>query len=80
MFAKIIVVEEEIMLAEGFKVTRCPVSRSLEGKSIAQTKLRPRTGCTMVGIEHGERFISNQAKYDPTCWGCFDVNWNFRSD
>ncbi len=59
MLAKIIVGEEEITLAEGFKVIRCPVSRSLEGKSIAQTKIRPRTGCTIVGIEHGERFIPN---------------------
>lgn len=59
MLAKIIVGEEEITLAEGFKVVRCPVSRLLVGKSIAQTKIRSRTGCTIIGIEHDERFIPN---------------------
>ena len=59
MLAKIIFGEEDITLAEGFKVVRCPVNRSLEGKSIAQTKIRSRTGCTIVGIEHDELFIPN---------------------
>jgi Trk K+ transport system NAD-binding subunit len=59
MLAKIIFGEEDITLAEGFKVFTCSVSRLLAGKSIEQTKIRSRTGCTIVGIEHGEEFIPN---------------------
>lgn len=59
MLAKIIFGEEDITLAEGFKVFTCSVSGLLAGKSIAQTKIRSRTGCTIVGIEHDEIFTPN---------------------
>ncbi len=59
MLAKIIFGEEDITIAERFKVFTCSVSSVLAGKSIAQTKIRSRTGCTIVGIEHDEIFIPN---------------------
>ena len=59
MLAKIIFGEEDITLAEGFKVFTCSVSRQIAGKSIAQTNIRSRTGCTVVGIEHDELFTPN---------------------
>ena len=36
------------MLAEGLEVVRLPVPPSLEGKGIAESEIRPRTGCSVV--------------------------------
>lgn len=37
-----------VMLAEGLEVVRLPVPPSLEGKGIAESEIRPRTGCSVV--------------------------------
>ena len=37
-----------LMIAEGLEVVRLPVPPSLAGKSIAESEIRPRTGCSVV--------------------------------
>ena len=37
-----------VMIAEGLEVVRLPVPPSLAGKSIAESEIRPRTGCSVV--------------------------------
>ena len=37
-----------LMIAEGLQVVRLPVPASLAGKSIAESEIRPRTGCSVV--------------------------------
>lgn len=43
--------KESAFLSEGFTVFRRPLPAGMAGKSIAETRLRPLTGCSIVAIE-----------------------------
>ena len=48
-----------LMIAEGLEVVRLPVPGSLAGKGIAESEIRPRTGCSVVAIsKDGETTIN----------------------
>jgi K+/H+ antiporter YhaU regulatory subunit KhtT len=55
--------EREILLSDDLKVIEHQVGPSLTGKSIANLKIRSRTGCTVIAIKYDEHFIVNP---DPT--------------
>jgi len=42
--------EDMFLLAEGLNIFRLPTPASLVGKTLAQARVRPQTGCTVVGI------------------------------
>lgn len=50
-----------VMLAEGLDVFRCPVPKSLAGRTLAETNIRSRTGCSVVAIEQDGRVLINPA-------------------
>ncbi|HYA61083.1 MAG TPA: NAD-binding protein [Candidatus Acidoferrum sp.] len=51
--------EREILLSEDLKVIEHQVGPSLIGKSIANLKIRSRTGCTVIAIKYDEHFAAN---------------------
>ena len=52
--------EDTIMLSEGILLEKFHVKGSeAEGKSIRDTMMRSRTGCTIVGIIEGGKFSPN---------------------
>jgi len=51
--------EREILLSDDLKVIEHQVGPSLTGKSIANLKIRSRTGCTVIAIKYDEHFIVN---------------------
>ena len=51
--------EREILLSEDLKVIEHQVGPSLTGKSIANLKIRSRTGCTIIAIKYDEHFTVN---------------------
>jgi len=51
--------EREILLSEDLKVIEHQVGPSLTGKTIANLKIRSRTGCTVIAIKYDEHFIVN---------------------
>lgn len=54
---------DTLVVAEGLEVFRVPVPASLAGTPLATSGIRERTGCTVVGIAHGDA-ISHEP--DPT--------------
>ena len=44
--------DDVVMLAEGLDVFRYPVPRELVGKSLAESRIRERTECSVVALEH----------------------------
>ena len=51
--------EREILLSEDLKVIEHQVGPSLTGKSIANLRIRSRTGCTVIAIKYDEQFTVN---------------------
>jgi voltage-gated potassium channel len=51
--------ENTLLVAEGLNVFRQPTPKELQGKSIAQTALRTRTGCNIVAVERDGKQIVN---------------------
>jgi Trk K+ transport system NAD-binding subunit len=51
--------EREILLAEDLKLIEHQVGPSVAGKSIANLRIRSRTGCTVLGIKYDEHFVAN---------------------
>lgn len=51
--------EETLLLAEGLHFFHLPTPRSLIGKTLAQSGIREKTGCTVIAIQHqGATFIN----------------------
>lgn len=51
--------EETLLLAEGLNFFHLQAPRSLEGKTLARSGIREKTGCTVVALVHkGETFIN----------------------
>ncbi|HEB13009.1 MAG TPA: hypothetical protein ENI11_04985 [Actinobacteria bacterium] len=48
MMAEMLVGDSIVTLSEGLKVLSVPVGSSLAGKTIAQSRIRTRTGCTVI--------------------------------
>lgn len=48
-----------VMLAEGLDIFRVPVPQSLAGRSLADTRIRERTGCSVVAFEQNGSSIIN---------------------
>ncbi len=52
--------EDTVLLSENVLLARYAVKGSkLEGRTIRESGMRSRTGCTIVGIREGDRFIPN---------------------
>ena len=52
--------DDMVLLAENVLLSRYQVKGSkLEGRTITESGMRSRTGCTIVGIREGDRFIAN---------------------
>jgi Trk K+ transport system NAD-binding subunit len=52
--------EDTVLLSENVLLARYAVKGSkLEGRTIKESGMRSRTGCTVVGIREGDRFIPN---------------------
>jgi Trk K+ transport system NAD-binding subunit len=65
MLARIVekgTLEDTVLLAENVLLSRFAVRGSkLEGRTITESGMRSRTGCTIVGIREGEHFMVNPA-------------------
>ncbi len=48
-----------VMIAEGLNVFNTPTPEDLEGKSLADTDIRQKTGCSVLAIQNGEDLIIN---------------------
>lgn len=48
-----------VMLAEGLDVFRHPVPSALAGTPLARSRIRERTGCSVVAVEQGQRVTVN---------------------
>ena len=63
MLARIVergTLEDTVLLAENVLLTRLAVKGSaLEGRTIMESGMRTRTGCTIVGIREDDRFVVN---------------------
>jgi voltage-gated potassium channel len=51
--------DDIVMVAEGLDVFRCPVPRKLVGKTLRESDVRRKTGCSVVAIETGGTSIVN---------------------
>lgn len=51
--------EREILLSEDLKLVEHSIGPSVAGKSIANLRIRSRTGCTVIGIKYDEHLIAN---------------------
>lgn len=51
--------DNTLLVAEGLNVFRLPTPRELKGKSIAETEVRSRTGCSIIAVQRGNRQIVN---------------------
>jgi Trk K+ transport system NAD-binding subunit len=51
--------EREVLLSEDLKVVEHQAGPSVAGKSIANLRIRSRTGCTVIGVKYDEHFIAN---------------------
>jgi len=51
--------DELLMLAEGLNVFRVRLHPSLVGKSVADSRIRPDTGCSVIAIYEHERMITS---------------------
>ena len=50
---------ELLMLAEGLNVFRAGMHASLVGKSLVESQIRMRTGCSVIAINHDGEMVSN---------------------
>jgi voltage-gated potassium channel len=57
--------EDVVMVAEGLDVFRCPVPRKLVGRTLRDARVRDRTGCSVVAIEHDGTTVVNPAANEP---------------
>lgn len=48
-----------IMLAEGLDIFRLPIPSGLCGKTLAQSRIREETGCTIIALKHDGKTITN---------------------
>jgi voltage-gated potassium channel len=54
--------DDVVMVAEGLDVFRCPVPREMVGRTLRESRVRERTGCSVVAIErNGETFVNPAA-------------------
>ncbi len=51
--------ENTLLVAEGLNVFRLPTPKELQGRSIAQTEVRSRTGCSIIAVQRGDHQIVN---------------------
>jgi voltage-gated potassium channel len=51
--------DDVVMVAEGLDVFRCPVPRALVGRTLRESGVREKTGCSVVAIEMGGRTVVN---------------------
>jgi voltage-gated potassium channel len=51
--------DDVVMVAEGLDVFRCPVPARLAGRTLAESDVRQRTGCSVVAIEQAGETIVN---------------------
>lgn len=54
MLARMIQGDKMITLAEGLKVLSAPVPKSLAGTTIGQSKIRSKTGCTVIALRRAD--------------------------
>jgi Trk K+ transport system NAD-binding subunit len=55
---------DTVLLAEGVNVFSIPIPRALAGKTVADSAVRTRTGCTIVAVRcAGERVVNPPADY-----------------
>ena len=48
-----------LMIAEGLDVFKVPVPGELAGKSLAETNIRQRTNCSVIGIDSADKTMTN---------------------
>jgi voltage-gated potassium channel len=54
--------DDVVMVAEGLDVFRCPVPRSLAGRTLREAGVREKTGCSVVALEQdGQTFVNPPA-------------------
>jgi voltage-gated potassium channel len=46
---------ETLLMAEGLNIFTAPVPPDMAGKTIAESEVRSRTGCTIISVEHNSR-------------------------
>ena len=51
--------DDVLMLAEGLNVFRAGMHASLVGKSLVESQIRMRTGCSVIAINHDGEMVSN---------------------
>jgi voltage-gated potassium channel len=51
--------DDVVMVAEGLDVFRCPVPRALVGRTLRESDVRGKTGCSVVAVEVGGKTIVN---------------------
>lgn len=51
--------DDVVMLAEGLDVFRYPVPTALVGRRLAESRIREKTGCSVVALEHGGEVVVN---------------------
>jgi Trk K+ transport system NAD-binding subunit len=51
--------DDVLMLAEGLNVFRAGVHASLVGKTLAESQIRVRTGCSVIAISHDGRMVNS---------------------
>jgi len=51
--------DDVLMLAEGLNVFRTGMHSSLAGKSLVESQIRMKTGCSVIAINHDGKMVSN---------------------
>ncbi len=57
--------EDMFMLAEGLNIFTIPLPPALAGKTLAQSRIRPETGCSVIGIRRGDNVAINPDPFLP---------------
>jgi voltage-gated potassium channel len=57
--------EDVVMVAEGLDVFRCPVPAALAGRTLRESHVRERTGCSIVAVERDGATVVNPAPDEP---------------
>lgn len=55
--------DDVLMLAEGLNVFRSGVHATLAGKTLAESQIRVRTGCSVIAINHSGRMVHSPAPH-----------------
>ncbi|HEY5624311.1 MAG TPA: NAD-binding protein, partial [Gammaproteobacteria bacterium] len=50
-----------VMIAEGLDVFKVQIPEQLAGKTLAESNIRPRTGCSVIGIDSKNKTMTNPA-------------------